>query len=317
MLNETPEAFIADLAADEQRRKPSSRLRPITLADFLARDLPPRDNILAPWLPAKGLAMLYAQRGLGKTHMSLSLAYAVASGTSLLSWKVPAPRRVLLIDGEMPAATLQYRLAAIVERANGCEPPEADYLRVLADDLTQDGLPDLSSIEGQAMFAPHLEGTDLIIVDNISTLCRSGVENDAESWGNVQAWALEQRRAGRSVLFIHHAGKNGGQRGTSKREDVLDTVIELKRPSDYSSEDGARFEIHFTKARGFTGKDAEPLEAQLTKTGWIWRTLEEAKLNEIAQLNSEGMNQRDIAKAVGLSAATVNRRLKDIREGKL
>ena len=54
-------------------------------------------------------------------------------------------------------------------------------------------------------------------------------------------------------LSVHHANKNGMQRGTSKREDVLDTVIVLKRPADYTPEHGARFEVHFEKSRGFFG----------------------------------------------------------------
>ena len=36
---------------------------------------------------------------------------------------------------------------------------------------------------------------------------------------------LAHRRAGRSVLFMHHAGKGGQQRGTSKREDALDVAL--------------------------------------------------------------------------------------------
>jgi hypothetical protein len=37
----------------------------------------------------------------------------------------------------------------------------------------------------------------------------------------------------------HHAGTNGRQRGASRREDALDTVIALRRPEDYSPEQGA------------------------------------------------------------------------------
>src|SRR3712207_8616616 len=44
----------------------------------------------------------------------------------------------------------------------------------------------------------------------------------------------------RAVLFIHHQGKGGTQRGTSRKEDVLDTVIALRRPDDYSPAEGAR-----------------------------------------------------------------------------
>ena len=71
-------------------------------------------------------------------------------------------------------------------------------------------MPDLATREGQAVIEAIAteNGTDLIIIDNISTLCRdSGPENEAESWRGPQEWALRMRRTGRSVLFIHHSGK--------------------------------------------------------------------------------------------------------------
>ena len=61
----------------------------------------------------------------------------------------------------------------------------------------------------------------------------------------MQNWLLKLRRQGIAVLLIHHAGTNGRQRRTSRREDALDTVIALRRPDDYSPEQGARFEVHF------------------------------------------------------------------------
>ena len=42
----------------------SPRLRPLTVAEFLALDLPPRRMILDPWLPEKGLAMIYSPSSL-------------------------------------------------------------------------------------------------------------------------------------------------------------------------------------------------------------------------------------------------------------
>jgi len=38
------------------------------------------------------------------------------------------------------------------------------------------------------------------------------------------------------------AKAGGQQRGTSKGEDVMDSVIALKRPDDYTAKQGARFE---------------------------------------------------------------------------
>ncbi len=111
-------------------------------------------------------------------------------------------------------------------------------------------------------------------------------------------------------MFVHHAGKGGQQRGTSRREDVLDSVISLKRPEDYRATEGARFEVHFEKARGFSGPDAEPFEATLTPGGWTMRAVEDALEDRIVMLKAEGRSQRNIAAEVGKSLATVNRVLK-------
>jgi putative DNA primase/helicase len=84
------------------------------------------------------------------------------------------------------------------------------------------------------------------------------------AWTPIQEWLLKLGRRGISVLFIHHAGTNGRQRGTSRREDVLDTVMALRRPEDYSPEQGARFEIHFEKLRNHVdAKGAVPFEASI------------------------------------------------------
>ena len=37
----------------------------------------------------------------------------------------------------------------------------------------------------------------------------------------------------------------------------------LRRPADYQPKDGARFELHFEKARGLYGEAAQPIEAKL------------------------------------------------------
>jgi putative DNA primase/helicase len=291
----------------------AGRLRPIAIDDFLRRQFPPREMILAPWLPVSGLAMLYAPRGAGKTHVALGVAYAGASGGKFLRWEAPKPRKVIIIDGEMPASALQERIARITaEEAQ--EPPDPSFLRILASDLHRDGLPDLSDPASHPRFNDAIGDAELVIVDNLSTLCRTGRENEAESWGQVQGWALSKRREGKSVLFVHHAGKGGAQRGTSRREDVLDTVICLRRPQDYNPEEGARFEVHFEKARGFMGADAEPFEASLGANGWLIRDLSQAIQDQVIALADEGLKQRDIAKELGKGLGTVNRILRKHRE---
>jgi len=289
-------------------------LQSIEIRDFLARDIPPRGHVLAPVIPEQGLVMAYGPRGLGKTHLSVGIAVAVAAGGKFLRWSAPNAAAVLLVDGEMPAAAIQARFADAI-KASELEPQAP--LHLVTPDLNWDcGMPDLSTVDGQrAVDALVTEDTRLIIVDNLSSLIRSGVENDAESWLPLQTWALRHRAAGRSVLFIHHAGKGGAQRGTSRREDVLDVVIAIRRPSDYRHDEGARFELHIEKGRSLFGKDAAPFEAQLASDArgnpvWTVRDMEVHQVKQILELHDLGMKPADIASELGISRANVYRKLK-------
>ncbi len=120
------------------------------------------------------------------------------------------------------------------------------------------------------------------------------------------------------MLFIHHAGKSEQQRGTSRREDILDTVIALKRPDDYQKSQGARFEVHYDKARGIFGDEANPFEVQLVleneMSRWVVRDIEDCRMDKVIELSREGLSQRDIADESGMSKSTVNRLMKKAKE---
>ena len=127
----------------------------------------------------------------------------------------------------------------------------------------------------------------------------------------VQCWLLDLRRRGLSVLIVHHAGKNGDQRGTSAKEDIMDTVINLRRPKDYQTEEGARFEVHLTKARGLSGSEARPFEAQLCDDGealsWLVKNVEDREAEAVRELLEQGQSIREIAKELDLSKSNVHR----------
>jgi len=253
--------------------------------------------------------MIHAPRGLGKTQVAIGTAWAMASGGNFLRWRCDKAWRVLFLDGEMPGADLQSRFKCVTT-ASQFELADPTYLKIAAADLMPEGLPDLSDPESQQFYDDVVADADVIIVDNLSTLCRGLKENDADSWVPVQSWALAQRRAGRSVVFIHHGGKSGQQRGTSRKEDVLDTVISLRRPPDYSAEQGCRFELYFEKARGFHGPDAEPFEARLIGNQWAIGEIKSGDdLDTIKNLRQQGLSIREIAERSGLGKTTIARRL--------
>lgn len=310
-MNDTNRTAPDDVATDPRG---APRLVCVTIHDMLSRELPKMEPLLAPWLGKQSLNMLFAWRGVGKTHFALNLAYAVASGGSFLGWEAPEPNSVLYIDGEMPGGAMQARLASIVTASDKECDPEA--FRILTPDLQPGFMPDLATASGQEAIEEHVtDQTKLIVVDNLSSLVRrSGRENDAESWVNVGEWAMYQRSRGRSVLFVHHAGKDGRQRGTSKREDILDAVVCLSRPADYDpAKEGARFVVEFQKDRHRSG--ATPFEAKLD-TGphgeqiWTTRTVEASRMEQIVELAELGLNIPDIATELGVNKSTVSRALR-------
>lgn len=292
-------------------------LVPITLSELLAKDIKPRENILDPWLPEAGLTMIYAERGVGKTHVALEIMMAIAYGAAFLTFKAKKSRKVCYADGEMPLSAIQERVALIEQRM----PVNPDMIEpiILSPDMQPLSMPNLSSRAGQIAVESLLHDVDLIIVDNISTLCDSGgSENDAESWRDLQAWALHLRKQGKSVLFIHHAGKNGNQRGTSKREDVLDTVICLKHPSDYEPSMGACFELHYKKSRGIMGDNVIPLRCQLNEKGWAFQPIESSNHDRVIDLANDGLTPSEIVVEMGITKGYVSKILKKAKaEGRL
>jgi putative DNA primase/helicase len=303
--------------------QPTPTLKSIGFDDFLAINMPPREMLLDPILPERSLAMLYAPRGIGKTLLALSIGLVVAGGCPLLRWSAPRQRRVLYVDGEMPLVSLQERLRAIstglgaVISNNG--------FRILAADNTENGL-SIGSEEGQRAIDQLLSGVDLVIFDNLSTLCTNGSESASDAWLPMQNWLLKLRRQGVAVLLVHHAGTNGRQRGTSRREDALDTVIALRRPEDYSPEQGARFEVHFEKLRNrVEGDGALPFEAKLAATStdercvrWLQCDLRPPVLKRAAELFQGGLSVREVAGTLRISKTEAGRlRLRALGEGLL
>jgi hypothetical protein len=288
------------------------KLKPLNLDEFLALELPPKEMLLAPFLPVKGLVELYASRGIGKTYLALAIAYAVATGGELLRWEAPRSQKVLFVDGEMPAIDIQDRLRQIIGKTSKCEP---EHLMTLSADMSENGFPDLYGFDGQNFISDFVEQHDikLLILDNLSSLFRDGNENEADDWAKIQHWLLSLRRSGVSVLFVHHAGKSGKQRGTSRREDVVDTVLALKRPEEYDPSEGAKFVVHYEKNRGFCGDASKSFEVKMEITNnvahWECSKVKPNTREQVIDLYKGGIAQCEIAETVGIHKSTVSRHI--------
>ncbi len=291
----------------------------VAISDFLAVRIPPRKLLLAPWLRQSGSAMIHAWRGVGKTHVAIGAAAAIASGGKFLRWQAPEATPVLYIDGEMPEDIIQERFRNELQNCPAL--PNGRYIRLITPDRLPDDetVPNLLTAEGQARIEPDLVGVGAVVFDNVATLFRqSQDQNQAGSWLAAQDYILRLRRRGIASVIVDHDNKSGGNRGTSAKQDVLDTVMHLTLPTDYLQSQGARFNVQFEKARGFRGRDAEPFQAQLVETvsgsDWTITDAADIELERVAELVRDGMKERDIRAELGIGGSKLSRLKKQIQE---
>ena len=196
-----------------------------TLDEYCARKVKPVEFLLDPIIAKGSLGMIYGPTGLGKTHLALAIAKAVATGgKTLRGWTAPQEGSVLVIDGEMPDALMYERATDLLSMFE--DKTKGKNFRLIAYGDEENGnynkIPNLGTKEGQEQIEPFLEGVDLLILDNILSLIQTGKSNDADAWLPVQEWLSSLRRRGISVLLVHHTGKSGSQLGTSRKEINLD-----------------------------------------------------------------------------------------------
>jgi len=307
--------YLCDSILRAKRFEPSRVIRALPATDFVKLPFPEPDMWLRPWLSTSSLAMIHAERGGAKTWLALAIAHAVATGRSLMDWPNERRGKVLYIDGELPGELIQSRL----KNFGGAE-SDLSNLQILSPDLLhrrKQRMPDLGTFDGRNHIDEIIERgkIDLIIVDSLSTLIRSGAD-DATSWMPLQDWALHHRGNGRAIIFVHHDNKKGQARGPSKREDTLDTIIHLM-PQPATSPDGMTVDLEFTKSRRFFGADAAPRRLSLsTSSGTVqWTRLppEPTQYDLVMALKAKSMRNAEIAKTLNLSPGRITQ---IISEGK-
>ena len=318
----------------EGRQTKTTTLKMPSLEQLLASSFSERRHLLFPWLREQESCMVYAETGVGKSLFALSAALAVAGGGEFLDWRSDQTShgggwRVLYVDGEMHIADVQERLRLLLDAIPGIDKAQAGRnLRYLARQH-QDPSADFPVITDEAGMAFYLsqirtEELDLVILDNFSTLGEVEDENAASSFNAIQAFLLRLKTAGVATMLVHHAGKSGDFRGSSKLSATFETIIRLERPAVDAGRGEARFRVVWDKVRsGGPGRHVREAVATLDTiakpTGGVtasW-TYESGNLGRLDEMRlrleaGEFVFQTEIADLFGISKMQVT---KDIRRG--
>ena len=298
------------------------RLRVTTLAQLLARVMPTREHLIAPWLKTGESALVWAPPGCGKSMLTLSLALMMAGGGKVMDWSNASPKKVLLMDGEMNMADLQERTRDLLPSVEGCDAALAGAnLRILArqDQDPDADFPDLATDGGQRRTIKRVRDGKyaVVILDNFSTLASCYDENDAAAFNDIVKFLMRLKQAGIGCIMVHHANKGGqGYRGSTKLATTFEAIFGMKRGQRDTPGTSLAFEIAWEKYRGAdydanTRSRSVRLMQGFEGSGLRWEFGAAAgeQVRELVSLvrSLEYSTQKELADALGVDQSTISR----------
>jgi hypothetical protein len=279
----------------------------VTSSELASLALNKRRPLLGDWLCEGDYGIIFAPRGVGKTWLGLLIAKAIATGGHIGEWKAPSPAKVLYIDGEMPPDLMR-------DRDRGLGSGEVEFLNhAILFDRTEKVLNITEPTVQEAILQRCIrDNIQLVILDNLSTLASGIKENDSFEWERLHNWLLQFRRHKIAVTLIHHAGRSGEIRGTSKREDAAFWIISLddaKKQAD--DKRGARFISRFTKPSRNTQDEMPALEWHVVTelSGEVSVSCKVAQSMDVfRQILADGVTDcTQLAEELGVSKGTISK----------
>jgi hypothetical protein len=202
-------------------------------------------------LPPQGILFVGGEPKVGKSLLVANLALSLAAGVDRIGFPIPAPRRVLVCQFELPVAQFVSRLA-VMRRALGSAADE----RLLVDTRATGHL--LSAAQGLGHFleAARAAAAEVIVLDPLYS-AHDQDENDTRAMAALCQALLRLRDASRAALVVvHHVRKSIGRheigsafRGSSALHAVGDSYVLLTRPSPQLATVELRFQFRYAAAQ--------------------------------------------------------------------
>lgn len=220
----------------------------LSLAQLLEQQPIATPSLIEPGLlPAQGILFVGGEPKVGKSLLVANLALSLAAGSDRLGFSVPAPRRVLVCQFELPLPQFVSRLTLM--RGNFGE--AADH-QLLVDTRAAGHL--LSAPQGLNHFVVAAEeaAAEVIVLDPLYS-AHDQDENDTRAMAALCQSLLRLRDASRAALIVvHHVRKSINRheigsafRGSSALHAVGDSYMLVTRPSPQLPTIELRFQFRY------------------------------------------------------------------------
>jgi hypothetical protein len=202
-------------------------------------------------LPPQGILFVGGEPKVGKSLLVANLALTLAAGVDRLGFSIPARRRVLICQFELPLPQFVSRLA-FMRRALGA----AADPHLLVDTRASGHL--LSAAQGLNHFvsAARAAAAEVLVLDPLYST-HDQDENDTRAMAALCQSLLRLRDASRTALIVvHHVRKSIGRheigsafRGSSALHAVGDSYLLLTRPVPQLATIELRFQFRYAAAQ--------------------------------------------------------------------
>ena len=188
-------------------------------AEMENRKYPKRKTLVSNLIHDREAVMLYSPTGVGKTWLSLAIAMIVAGRgkMELLDWENQDPQPVCYVDGEMLEEDIHERIKLLIPSLDVDEDLLRKNFRYLSRVSQPDDVEDFLSFELEKNQVEILSWLNintesgvspLLVLDNLSNLVELGDDNSAGQMQSFNMMVTKARKAGCSMVIVHHTGKN-------------------------------------------------------------------------------------------------------------
>ena len=198
-------------------------------------------------LPTQGILFVGGEPKVGKSLLVVNLAMALAAGEDRLGFTIPAPRRVLLCQFELPLLQFADRLA----RMRPTVGTRADH-RLFIDTRTAGHLLTATQGLGHFLSAAQAAAAEVVVLDPLYS-AHDQDENDTRAMAALCQALLRLREVSRAALIVvHHVRKSirreeigSAFRGSSALHAVGDSYLLVTRPSPQQPTLELRFQFRY------------------------------------------------------------------------
>ena len=279
-------------------------------------------KLIDPIFHRVGLASLIGSSDTGKSAMLRELCVCVVTGRDFLGWKVePIHKRAYYVSTEDDKMAISYLLKKQNE-VYGLKPEELENLVYIFE---TDNL--LARLQNELSQKP----ADIVIIDTFTDIFNGQLYETNRVRSFLNDYSQLAQKYGCLVIFLHHTNKRSDNLEPSKHnalgsqgfEAKMRLMIELKSDTQINNKKHFcivkgnylshqfkthSFELQFSDNLTFSNLNTRTHYDLITQNKERRETIE-YEYNEITKLKEEGLTYKEIGLELGISDATVSRKI--------